>query len=188
MWIDSWVSQVYPSRQNLDKVSDSWMCVFYTAQVSNSSLITTKHSTGARATHMNTAVSSWWSRWWSFQEALRFSSTAEISQLWPPSSVHSLLWRTECICLKYKSIISCGSNTLFWWNSNEILSQIRISGAEVGNYPLGTFRVWKTTVSVSPLKFIAQHFTILINLEMWLLMQICSNLSICEFFLKNIWV
>ena len=188
MWIDSWVSQVHPSRQNLDKVSDFWMCVFYTAQVSNSSLITTKHSTGARATHMNTAVSSWWSRWWSFQEALRFSSTAEISQLWPPSSVHSLLWRTECICLKYTSIISCGSNTLFWWNSNEILSQIRISGAEVGNYPLGTFRVWKTTVSVSPLKFIAQHFTILINLEMWLLMQICSNLSICEFFLKNIWV
>ena len=188
LWVDSWVSQVQPSRQCLDRVSDFWMCVFYAVPVSSSSLITTKHNIGARATHMNTAISSWWSRWRSFQEPLRFSSTAETSQLLPPSSVHSLLWRTECICLKYTSIINCISNTLVWWNSNEIPSQIRISGAEVGNYPLGSFSVWKTTLSVSPVNFIAQNFTILINLEMWHLMQICSNLSICEFFLKNIWV
>ena len=94
----------------------------------------------------------------------------------------------RCICLKYTSITNCISNTLVWWNSNEIPSQIRTSGAEVGHYPLGIFRVWKTTVSASPVNFVAQNFTILINLEMWLLMQICSNLSICEFFLKNIWV
>ena len=122
LWVEGWVSQVHPSRQCLDRVSEFWMCVFYTVPVSSSSLITTKHNIGARATHMNTAISSWWSRWRSFQEPLRFSSTAETSQLLPPSSVHSLLWRTEMylpqvhkyhkLYLKYSGLVELKWNPL----------------------------------------------------------------------------